>query len=360
MLGQPMSMLIPQVIGFKLTGELPEGATATDLVLTVTERLRGHGVVGKFVEFYGAGVAQRAAGRPRDDRQHVARSSARPARSSRSTRRRCATSTFTGRAGRADRARRGLRAARRACGTTSTPRSRPTPTRSSSTSARSCRRSPGPKRPQDRVALTEAQAALPRGARPSYVPDARRRATRRSAETFPARDPTAVEEPANGDGARDRRSPRAARRPAAGGRRARPGRRSRSRSTRRTRPTLDHGDVVIAAITSCTNTSNPSVMLGAGLLARNAVDARARGQAVGEDVARARLEGRHRVLRARRPDRAARGARLQPRRLRLHDLHRQLRPAAGGDLGGGQRGRPRGRLGALAATATSRGASTPT
>ncbi len=57
MLGQPMSMLIPQVLGFKLTGELQEGATATDLVLTVTEMLREHGVVGKFVEFYGAGLA---------------------------------------------------------------------------------------------------------------------------------------------------------------------------------------------------------------------------------------------------------------------------------------------------------------
>ena len=73
MLGQPMSMLIPQVIGFKLTGELHEGATATDLVLTVTEMLRQHGVVGKFVEFYGAGPGQPAAGRPGDDRQHVAR-----------------------------------------------------------------------------------------------------------------------------------------------------------------------------------------------------------------------------------------------------------------------------------------------
>ena len=73
MLGQPMSMLIPQVVGFKLNGALPEGATATDLVLTVTEMLREHGVVGKFVEFYGAGLAAPAARRPRDDRQHVAR-----------------------------------------------------------------------------------------------------------------------------------------------------------------------------------------------------------------------------------------------------------------------------------------------
>ena len=70
MLGQPMSMLIPQVVGFKLHGELPEGATATDLVLTVTEMLRKKGVVGKFVEFYGAGRRRPAARRPRDDRQH--------------------------------------------------------------------------------------------------------------------------------------------------------------------------------------------------------------------------------------------------------------------------------------------------
>ena len=57
MLGQPVSMLIPKVVGFRLTGELPSGATATDLVLTITELLRKHGVVGKFVEFYGEGVA---------------------------------------------------------------------------------------------------------------------------------------------------------------------------------------------------------------------------------------------------------------------------------------------------------------
>ena len=72
MLGQPVSMLIPRVVGFKLSGELPEGATATDLVLTITEMLRKHGVVGKFVEFYGDGVARAAARQPRHDRQHVA------------------------------------------------------------------------------------------------------------------------------------------------------------------------------------------------------------------------------------------------------------------------------------------------
>ena len=70
MLGQPISMLIPQVIGFRLTGKLPEGATATDLVLTVTQALRKKGVVGKFVEFYGPGSREPPAGRPGDDREH--------------------------------------------------------------------------------------------------------------------------------------------------------------------------------------------------------------------------------------------------------------------------------------------------
>ena len=72
MLGQPISMLIPEVIGFKLTGKLPEGTTATDLVLTVVEMLRAKGVVGKFVEFYGPGLVQPVAGRPGDDCQHGA------------------------------------------------------------------------------------------------------------------------------------------------------------------------------------------------------------------------------------------------------------------------------------------------
>ena len=73
MLGEPLSMLVPQVVGFRLSGELREGATATDLVLTVTELLRKTGVVGKFVEYFGEGVRVAAARRPRDAREHVAR-----------------------------------------------------------------------------------------------------------------------------------------------------------------------------------------------------------------------------------------------------------------------------------------------
>ncbi len=73
MLGQPISMLLPPVVGFKLHGKLREGCTATDLVLTITQMLRKKGVVGKFVEFYGAGLERAEPGRPRHRRQHGAR-----------------------------------------------------------------------------------------------------------------------------------------------------------------------------------------------------------------------------------------------------------------------------------------------
>ena len=176
MLGQPMSMLIPQVLGFKLTGKLHEGATATDLVLTVTEMLRKQGVVGKFVEFYGAGLARL----PLADRATIGNMS--PEFGST-----CAIFPidaetlryleFSGRpkelidAGRGVRqgagavARRGLRGAdvhRHA-------RARPR--------RRSSRASPGPKRPQDRVSLTESKAAF-RMALEGYLPDEDRRGRR--------------------------------------------------------------------------------------------------------------------------------------------------------------------------------------
>ena len=94
--------------------------------------------------------------------------------------------------------------------------------------------------------------------------------------------------------------------------------------------TLDHGAVVIAAITSCTNTSNPSVMIGAGLRGEEGGGEGPHAQAVGEEQPRARLEGGDRVSQRRRPDAVSRSARLQSRGLRLHDLHRQQRTAARG------------------------------
>ena len=105
---------------------------------------------------------------------------------------------------------------------------------------------------------------------------------------------------------------------------------------------LTHGSIVIAAITSCTNTSNPSVMLAAGILAQEGGRARADGQAVGEDQPRARLEGRHAVPEARGADGVAREAALQPGRLRMHDLYRQQRADCGGDRRRGQAGQPGG------------------
>ncbi len=143
MLGQPMSMLLPQVIGFKLHGSLPEGATATDLVLTVTQMLRQHGVVGRFVEFYGEGIPNLALA----DRATLGNMS--PEFGST-----CAIFPIDAETLRylrvlrpaqgAHRARGGLRPRAGLSGTTSTPRTRPTPTPSSSTSATSSPRSPGP------------------------------------------------------------------------------------------------------------------------------------------------------------------------------------------------------------------------
>ena len=110
---------------------------------------------------------------------------------------------------------------------------------------------------------------------------------------------------------------------------------------------LGDGDVVIAAITSCTNTSNPSVLIGAGLLAKKAHENGPEAEALGEDLARAGLAGGHRLSREGRAAGGSRRARLQPRRLWLHHLHRQFRPAARGDLRGDRRERPRRLLGAL-------------
>ena len=168
MLGQPVSMLIPEVVGFKLTGQLPEGATATDLVLTVTQMLRKKGVVGKFVEFYGPGLDNL----PLADRATIGNMAPEYG----------ATCGFfpidavtldylrlTGRAPRAHRAGRGLR---QGAGHVARRAARPircSPTRWSSTSARSSRSLAGPKRPQDRVPLEPRQGGASRTALPTML-----------------------------------------------------------------------------------------------------------------------------------------------------------------------------------------------
>jgi len=260
MLGQPMSMLIPQVLGFKLNGELPEGATATDLVLTVTEMLRARGVVGKFVEFYGEGLARL----PLADRATIGNMS--PEFGST-----CAifpidaeTLRYLEFSGRPPELIELVEAYAREQGMWHDENSEePTFTDTLELDLGSVVPSiAGPKRPQDRVSLTESKPAF-RGALEGYLPeeDSEDEAI---AESFPASDSVSTHVP-NGVG----HEPGSV----SGGTRVAERRTTRVPVTLSdgVETELDHGHVVIAAITSCTNTSNPSVMLGAGLLARNAV-----------------------------------------------------------------------------------------
>ncbi|MCH7230214.1 aconitate hydratase AcnA [Glycomyces sp. L485] len=239
MLGQPISMLIPRVLGFKLSGDLPPGATATDLVLTITEILREHGVVGKFVEFYGDGVASV----PVADRSTLGNMS--PEFGST-----CAifpiderTVEYLYLTGRTDEQIALVEAYAKAQGLWHDPSREAEYSEylelDLSTVVPSIA---GPKRPQDRIKLDTADHQWRRDVA-GYVHD------EAGEESFPSSDAPA--ETPNGE-------------------------RPHNPQTVKTEAgefELDHGDVVIAAITSCTNTSNPYVMVGAGLLAKNAVEA---------------------------------------------------------------------------------------
>jgi len=277
MLGQPMPMLIPQVVGFRLHGRLPEGATATDLVLTVTRQLREHGVVGKFVEFYGAGLANL----PLADRATIGNMS--PEFGST-----CAifpidreTLRYLELSGRPPERLALVEAYARAQGLwhdeESTP---PSYTELLELDLASVVPSiAGPKRPQDLIALADAREAF-RSALPHYLPDpleAHPDAGRFSSQetgswmSFPASDPPSSADP----GAHAMGAPLP---PPAGDQEVEPVAPALSTRVEVTladgrRTELNHGHVVIAAITSCTNTSNPSVMIAAGILARNAVAA---------------------------------------------------------------------------------------
>jgi aconitate hydratase A / 2-methylisocitrate dehydratase len=260
MLGQAISMLIPKVVGFRLIGELPDGATATDLVLTITEMLRRHGVVSKFVEFHGDGVAAV----PVANRATIGNMS--PEFGST-----CAifpidqeTLTYLRLTGRpADRvALVEAYAKEQGLWHESGQHARYSEELSLdlSTVVPSLA---GPKRPQDRVALADAKTAF-REALGSYVQ--LDRLDDEIAGTFPASDPFTPDRE-NGDEAQGGNHP------APGTGATRPSAPAQVTLEDGTKTAVDHGSVVIAAITSCTNTSNPSVMVGAALLARKAVEA---------------------------------------------------------------------------------------
>jgi aconitate hydratase A / 2-methylisocitrate dehydratase len=275
MLGQPMSMLIPQVLGVELHGDLPEGATATDLVLTVTQMLRERGVVGMFVEFYGPGLA----GLPIADRATIGNMS--PEFGST-----CAifpidaeTLTYLELSGRSPQQIALVEAYAKQQGMWHDEHSEQA-SFSDTVVLELATVEPslaGPKRPQDRVALSAARESF-REALSDYVPSAGEQADPHDeavAESYPASDP-----PANGAPGHER-SPEAKPSPATPHVSAA----TLERHHAGTPVTLDgvsfeldHGHVVIAAITSCTNTSNPSVMIGAGILARNALERGLRSQ----------------------------------------------------------------------------------
>ncbi|GII27419.1 aconitate hydratase [Planotetraspora mira] len=259
MLGQPISMLIPRVVGFKLTGKLPAGATATDLVLTITEILRKHGVVGKFVEFYGEGVSSV----PLANRATIGNMS--PEFGST-----CAifpideqTTDYLKLTGRSAEQVALVEAYAKEQGLWLDPSAEPVFSEYIELDLATVVPSiAGPKRPQDRIALTDSKSAWRAAVRDYVQGDSIQGPTdESSAESFPASDSPAISHGGNGDVPH-------------------PAHLNGERPHRPTPVTLsdgttfeiDHGVVTIAAITSCTNTSNPYVMLGAALLAKNAVD----------------------------------------------------------------------------------------
>ena len=255
MLGEALSMLVPQVVGFRLDGRLPDGATATDLVLTVTEILRRVGVVGKFVEYFGPGVASLALA----DRATLGNMSPEYGAT-------CGffpvdevTLAYLRLTGRDERRIALVEAYCKENMLWHEPDEHPTYSQVVELDLGEVEPSlAGPRRPQDRVPLANAKAAFIEALDTFGVEYTN--GDEAVAETFPASDPTTEQQPAgDATGVLQQTS--------------HVGTVTRKRvPVRDADYALEHGSVVIAAITSCTNTSNPSVMIGAGLLAKKAVE----------------------------------------------------------------------------------------
>ena len=270
MLGQPISMLLPSVVGFKLKGKLPEGATATDLVLTVTQMLRAKGVVGRFVEFFGAGVSALSLA----DRATIANMAPEYGATIgffpiddqtldylRITNRPAELIAL-------------VEAYAKEQGLFLTSKT-PDPAYSDTLELDLANVTPslaGPKRPQDRIDLKDVKKNFLTGL---------------------GEEPRKMAVNMNGTAAE-----------------------------------VQDGSVVIAAITSCTNTSNPSVMLAAGLARQESCGTRPYSTAAREDESRSWLESRHGLLQGCRPDSVHGETRVSPRRLRMHDLYWKQRSSA--------------------------------
>ncbi|MCD6673815.1 MAG: aconitate hydratase [Burkholderiaceae bacterium] len=278
MLGEAVSMLIPQVVGFKLSGRLREGTTATDLVLTITEMLRRHGVVGKFVEFYGPGVAAV----PLANRATIGNMSPEYGSTISIFPIDDETLRYLRLTGRPPERIALVERYAREQGLWHDPNAEPRYSERLELDLDSVVPSiAGPKRPQDRILLSQAKQAF-RGALSAYVSEPTEKGKESGydeavAESFPASDTPAfeVEHRAGASGTTAAPIPRPSEAPrdyAAKSAGQRPRRPATLRLDGGATAEIDHGAIVIAAITSCTNTSNPSVMMAAALLAKKAVE----------------------------------------------------------------------------------------
>ncbi|WP_298865025.1 aconitate hydratase [uncultured Microbacterium sp.] len=260
MLGQPVSMLIPRVVGFKLTGEIPSGVTATDVVLTITDMLRQHGVVGKFVEFYGAGVAAV----PLANRATIGNMSPEFGSTAAIFPVDDVTLDYLRLTGRTDEAVALVEAYAKIQGMWHDATSEPVYSEYMELDLGTVVPSiAGPKRPQDRILLSEAKSQFEKDILNYATPfTTDELADLESKHSFPASDPGQVpgeENPVTRPVHISSGAPANA-----------------SKPVPVTNPAgeeyiLDNGAVTLAAITSCTNTSNPSVMVAAGLVARKAL-----------------------------------------------------------------------------------------